>query len=197
MHRHARATGLPLAAAALELADSDELPARTRATIAQLMAGFLRWRELAATVTPSDLLRTVLEETGYEAMLKAERSAESAGRLDNLAELARAMEDYETLGDFLEHVSLVMDNDANDSEDLLWLVKLPPVGGEYRPGPDSPWREVHLDAGFYRAGYRVVLLDPDWDHILASFSTESLAELIACIEKWLMNAPTGDLSPPA
>ncbi|MDC0674365.1 hypothetical protein [Nannocystis radixulma] len=86
--------------------------------------------------------------------------------------------------------------DANDSEDLLWLVKLPPIGGEYRPGPDSPWREVHLDAGFYRTGYRAVLLDPDWDHILASFSTECLAELIACIEKWLMNAPTGDLSPP-
>ncbi|MGZ3172256.1 MAG: ATP-dependent helicase [Croceibacterium sp.] len=124
MHRHARATGLPLAAAALELADSDELPSRTRATIANLMAGFLRWRELAATATPSDLLRTVLEETGYEAMLKAERSAESAGRLDNLAELARAMEDYETLGDFLEHVSLVMDNDANDSEEKVTIMTI-------------------------------------------------------------------------
>ncbi|HSQ95164.1 MAG TPA: UvrD-helicase domain-containing protein [Croceibacterium sp.] len=124
MHRHARATGLPLAAAALELADSDELPSRTRATIAHLMAGFLRWRELAGTATPSDLLRTVLEETGYEAMLKAERSAESAGRLDNLAELARAMEDYETLGDFLEHVSLVMDNDANDSEEKVTIMTI-------------------------------------------------------------------------
>jgi DNA helicase-2/ATP-dependent DNA helicase PcrA len=61
LHRHARATGLPLAAAALELADSDELPARARSTIAGLMSGFLRWRELAATATPSDLLRTVLE----------------------------------------------------------------------------------------------------------------------------------------
>ena len=124
MHRHARATGMPLAAAALELADSDELPARARSTIASLMGGFLRWRELAATSTPSDLLRTVLEETGYEAMLKAERSAESAGRLDNLAELARAMEDYETLGDFLEHVSLVMDNDANDSEEKVTIMTI-------------------------------------------------------------------------
>nr|WP_243414981.1 UvrD-helicase domain-containing protein [Altererythrobacter segetis] len=124
MHRHARATGIPLAAAALELADSDELPARARATIASLMGGFLRWRELAATVTPSDLLRTVLEETGYDAMLKAERSAESAGRLDNLAELARAMEDYETLGDFLEHVSLVMDNDANDDEEKVTIMTI-------------------------------------------------------------------------
>ena len=124
MHRHARATGLPLAAAALELADSDELPARARSTIAGLMNGFLRWRDLSAAVTPSDLLRTVLEETGYEAMLKADRSAESAGRLDNLAELARAMEDYETLGDFLEHVSLVMDNDAADDEEKVTLMTI-------------------------------------------------------------------------
>src|SRR5690606_2215477 len=114
MHKHARATGLPLAAAALELADSDELPSRTRATIANLMAAFLRWREQAERVTPAELLRTVLEESGYDAMLKADRTAESAGRQDNLVELARAMEEYETLGDFLEHVSLVMDNDAAD-----------------------------------------------------------------------------------
>jgi DNA helicase-2/ATP-dependent DNA helicase PcrA len=124
MHRHARATGMPLAAAALELADSDELPARARSTIAGLMGGFLRWRELAATATPSDLLRAVLEETGYDAMLKADRSAESAGRADNLAELARAMEEYETLGDFLEHVSLVMDNDAADDEEKVTIMTI-------------------------------------------------------------------------
>ncbi len=124
MHRHARATALPLAAAALELADSDELPARARGTIAGLMSRFVRWRELAETVAPSELLRTVLEESGYEAMLKADRSAESAGRLDNLAELARAMEDYDTLGDFLEHVSLVMDNDAADDEEKVTIMTI-------------------------------------------------------------------------
>ena len=53
----------------------------------------------------------MLDESGYTAMLQADRSAESAGRLENLAELTRAMEEYETLGAFLEHVSLVMDND--------------------------------------------------------------------------------------
>ena len=87
--------------------------------------------------------------------------------------------------------------DIHDSEDLLWLVKLPPPDGQYRPGADSPWRELNLDAGFYRTAYRVDLLDPGWDHGLASFTTESFAELLACIEKWLMNAPLGDLSPPA
>jgi len=124
MHQHARRQGLALAAAALDLADSDELPARARGTIAGLMGDFLRWREMAEAVTPSELLRTVLEETGYDAMLKADRSAESAGRADNLVELARAMEEYDTLGDFLEHVSLVMDNDAADDEEKVTIMTM-------------------------------------------------------------------------
>ena len=112
MHAHARRSDLPLAAASLQLADSDELPKRAANTIGALMRDFLRWREQSESVSPSELLRTVLEESGYNEMLQKERSAESAGRLENLSELARAMEEYETLGDFLEHVSLVMDNDA-------------------------------------------------------------------------------------
>ncbi|MBI1401940.1 MAG: AAA family ATPase [Porphyrobacter sp.] len=111
MHLHARRMGLPLAAAALQLADSDELPKRAANTIGALMRQFLHWRQEAESLTPSDLLRLVLEESGYNAMLAADRSAESAGRAENLTELARAMEEYESLGDFLEHVSLVMDND--------------------------------------------------------------------------------------
>ena len=124
MHQHARAQGIPLAAAALQLADSDELPARARNTIAALMGDFLRWREMSEAVTPADLMRAVLEESGYDAMLKADRSAESAGRAENLVELARAMEEYETLGDFLEHVSLVMDNDANDEEEKVTIMTM-------------------------------------------------------------------------
>jgi DNA helicase-2/ATP-dependent DNA helicase PcrA len=57
----------------------------------------------------------VFDESGYTAVLQAERSVEASGRLENLSELARAMEEYETLGEFLEHVSLVMDNDRGDT----------------------------------------------------------------------------------
>nr|WP_250893698.1 UvrD-helicase domain-containing protein [Croceibacterium selenioxidans] len=124
MHQHARRQNIPLAAAALEIADSDELPARARGTIAGLMSLFLSWRELAQQVTPAELLRRVLEESGYDAMLKAERTSESAGRQDNLVELARAMEEYETLGDFLEHVSLVMDNDAADETEKVTIMTI-------------------------------------------------------------------------
>jgi len=124
MHRHARATGMPLAAAALELAETDELPARSRATVAGLMQNFLHWQQQAEVLSPSELLRLVLEQSGYDAMLKVEKSAESAGRADNLIELARAMEDYATLGDFLEHVALVMDNEAAVDEEKLTIMTM-------------------------------------------------------------------------
>ena len=124
MHQHARRTGLPLAAASLQLADSDELPPRAAATIAALLGQFLHWRELAGRTTPSELLRQVLDESGYLAMLEAEKTAEAKGRIENLAELARAMEDYATLGDFLEHVALVMDNDAADDVEKVTIMTM-------------------------------------------------------------------------
>jgi DNA helicase-2/ATP-dependent DNA helicase PcrA len=124
MHSHARRTGLPLAAAALQLADSDELPKRSAITIGGLMRQFLHWRGEAETVSPADLLRLVLEESGYNAMLAADRSPESAGRAENLSELARAMEEYETLGDFLEHVSLVMDNERADEGETVTIMTI-------------------------------------------------------------------------
>ena len=124
MHSHARRTGLPLAAAALQLADSDELPKRTAITIGGLMRQFLYWREEAEALSSSDLLRLVLEESGYNAMLAADRSPESVGRAENLSELARAMEDYATLGDFLEHVSLVMDNDRSDAGETVTIMTI-------------------------------------------------------------------------
>ncbi len=124
MHQHARRTNMPLAAASLDLADSDELPARAANTIGGLMRRFLAWREAAEEMTPSDLLRLVLEETGYNDMLQKDRSPESAGRQENLSELARAMEEYETLGDFLEHVSLVMDNDRGDDDETVTIMTI-------------------------------------------------------------------------
>ena len=57
-------------------------------------------------------------------MLQADRSAESAGRLENLAELTRAMEEYETLQAFLERVSLVMDNDERRQGDQVTIMTI-------------------------------------------------------------------------
>ncbi|SFG24788.1 ATP-dependent DNA helicase, Rep family [Novosphingobium sp. CF614] len=124
LHQLARRQSIPLAAAAIEIADSDELPARARNTFLALMRDFARWRDLEKNESPANLLRTVLDESGYTDALQAEKTAEAAGRLENLAELARAMEEYESLGDFLEHVSLVMDNDAAANEEKVTIMTM-------------------------------------------------------------------------
>ncbi|WP_234033841.1 ATP-dependent helicase [Qipengyuania gaetbuli] len=124
MRRHARRIQAPLAAASLDLADSDELPPRARNTLVGLLGQFVHWREEAERVTPSELLRRVVTESGYEEMLQKDPNAESAGRLENLTELARAMEDYESLTDFLEHVGLVMDNDRADDGEKVTIMTM-------------------------------------------------------------------------
>ena len=124
LHLLARRQRIPLARAAIEIVDTDELPARARNTFLALMRDFARWRELAGNTPPADLLRTVMDESGYTDALQAEKTAEASARLENLAELARAMEEYDSLGDFLEHVSLVMDNDAADDREKVTIMTM-------------------------------------------------------------------------
>jgi DNA helicase-2/ATP-dependent DNA helicase PcrA len=57
-------------------------------------------------------------------MWQADKSPDSPGRLENLKELVRSMEEFETLGGFLEHISLVMDRDTNDAEDAVSIMTL-------------------------------------------------------------------------
>ena len=66
----------------------------------------------------------ILDESGYTDMLKADKSAEAPGKLDNLKELVRSMEQFESLAAFLEHISLVMEVEQNETEDLLNLMTL-------------------------------------------------------------------------
>ena len=58
----------------------------------------------------------MLDESGYTEMWQKDRSADAAGRLENLKELIRSMEEFENLAGFLEHISLVMDTDETEGE---------------------------------------------------------------------------------
>ncbi len=121
---HARATGLTLPMAAQALVETDELGPAPRRALADLLASLRRWRDQMNVMDQAALAQTVLEESGYIAMLEADRSAEAAGRIDNLAELVRAMEGFTDLQAFLEHVALVMENDRGDHADKVVMMTL-------------------------------------------------------------------------
>ena len=122
VHQLARAEGVPLSVAAARILDTDELTPQARRSLGNFVGDIARWRSL--DLPHPDLARQILDESGYTAMLQADKSAESAGRLENLTELVRAMEEYETLGAFLEHVSLVMDNDAAADEAKVTIMTI-------------------------------------------------------------------------
>jgi len=112
MHALARAEAVPLSiAAGMALEKGVIKQAKARAALGELLEAFVRWRAMLPNEGHVVMAATLLEESGYTDMWKQDRSPEAPGRLDNLKELLRAMADYETLGGFLEHVSLVMEND--------------------------------------------------------------------------------------
>jgi len=124
LHAFARARHLPLLAAAREIAETDELPPKARKALSELGGNFARWTDTSKILPHTELAEMVLDESGYTDMLKADKSAEAPGRLDNLKEFVRSMEGFESLTAFLEHVSLVMEIAQDESGDRLNLMTL-------------------------------------------------------------------------
>jgi DNA helicase-2/ATP-dependent DNA helicase PcrA len=124
LHKFARSQNVPLLAAARAIAETDEVPPKARKALGDLAANFARWSEEAKHLSHLELAEIVLDESGYTDMLKNEKSAEAPGRLENLKELVRSMEQFESLTGFLEHVSLVMELEQNETEDRVNLMTL-------------------------------------------------------------------------
>ncbi|MFD2233924.1 ATP-dependent helicase [Phaeospirillum tilakii] len=120
----ARAQGLPLLEAARRLVASGEMKPRPRKALGEFVADIDRWRALLGSLAPEDLADTILDESGYVAMWKADKAPDAAGRVENLAELTAAIAEYESIPSFLEHVALVMENDAKAEGDRVVVMTL-------------------------------------------------------------------------
>ncbi|NMA97784.1 MAG: UvrD-helicase domain-containing protein, partial [Phyllobacteriaceae bacterium] len=119
-----RHMNVPLLTATRMMVETEDLKPKQRTTLRGLIAQFDDWAYRAETLAPYQLVEQILEESGYMDMLSADKSAESQGRKENLKELSRAMEEFETLGGFLEHISLVMDRDSADTSDAVTIMTL-------------------------------------------------------------------------
>ena len=124
VHDYARARDIPMLAAARELIDTDELKPKPRKALFDVVTQFERWQELLESTPHTELAEQILDESGYTEMWQNDRSAEAPGRLENLKELIRSMEGFESMRGFLEHVSLVMDVDQNEEMDAVSIMTL-------------------------------------------------------------------------
>ncbi len=124
LHEASRAQAMPLTEAALRLLAEGGLKGRVREALNELFRGFARWRAMLSTDGHVVTTAAMLDESGYTGMLQKDKSAEAPGRLENLKELVRALADFETLAGFLDHVSLVMENEENAEADRVSLMTL-------------------------------------------------------------------------
>ena len=111
------------------------LTARARGALKGLLTDIDRWRAQLARAAGDhvELAQVILDESGYTAMWKADKSPEAPGRLDNLKELVKALQEFENLTGFLEHVSLVMDNAQEDAVEKVSVMTLHAAKGlEFR-----------------------------------------------------------------
>jgi DNA helicase-2/ATP-dependent DNA helicase PcrA len=124
LHEVARPRGIPLMEAARILVATEELKARPRAALRDIVLAFDRWRAQKDTLAHNELAEVVLDESGYTEMWQKDRSADAAGRLENLKELVRSMEEFENLQGFLEHIALVMDRDTAENQEAVSIMTL-------------------------------------------------------------------------
>jgi DNA helicase-2/ATP-dependent DNA helicase PcrA len=124
MHETARIDGIPLSAAAAKLVETGGLRGKVKEAVAGLLRGFASWRAVVETDGHVVAAATILDESGYTEMWKQDKSPEAPGRLENLKELVRAMADFETMAGFLDHVSLVMENEETGDADRVNLMTL-------------------------------------------------------------------------
>jgi DNA helicase-2/ATP-dependent DNA helicase PcrA len=124
IHVLARGQGVSLFEATRRMIETDEFRPQVRAALTALVRNFERWQGLKDTMTPTELSAMILDESGYTEMWRADKSVEAPGRLENLREFVGGLEEWETIAAFLEHVSLVMENDAQNAEEGVTLMTL-------------------------------------------------------------------------
>ena len=120
----ARTQGISAWAASRDMVLTDELPARARTALNGFLRDVERWRAQINETHHPRLTETILEESGYIDALRLDKGPTSQTRLENLKELVQSMGAFETLSDYLEHVSLVADIDRAGGDDAVQIMTL-------------------------------------------------------------------------
>ena len=122
----ARENGVSLVEGSRILLSENGLSGKAAGELRALIEGIDRWGRMAgdADVSHMELAEIILDESGYTTMWQNDKTPEAPGRLENLKELVKALEQFENLQGFLEHVSLVMDNDTDDGGEKVSIMTL-------------------------------------------------------------------------
>ncbi|MCV6584540.1 MAG: UvrD-helicase domain-containing protein [Marinibacterium sp.] len=140
----ARAHGVPLLQAARLAVEGAEIKGKGGKALGQLVSDLARWGNMIndADLSHMELAEIILDESGYTTMWQNDKTPEAPGRLENLKELIKALEQFENLQGFLEHVSLIMDNDKEEAEEKISIMTLHAAKGLEFPAVFLPgWED--------------------------------------------------------
>ncbi|MBM1557392.1 UvrD-helicase domain-containing protein [Sulfitobacter mediterraneus] len=140
----AREHGTNLVEGARILLAHDGLGGKGGAQLRLLIDGIDRWGRMVGDDAMShvELAEIILDESGYTGMWQNDKTPEAPGRLENLKELVKALEQFENLQGFLEHVSLIMDNESDDGGAKVSIMTLHAAKGLEFPAVFLPgWED--------------------------------------------------------
>lgn len=116
--------GLSMLKTTIALVEENTLPPKLMKTLQEFCHHLNHWNELASTMDVSELASRVVEETGYIAMWKEDKTQESSGRIENIRELLVALDEFVSLEEFLEHVSLVTEIETTEHHEMVNVMTL-------------------------------------------------------------------------
>ena len=144
IQRMARDNGVPLVEGARLAVESGAIKGKGGNELGKLLDGIVRWGRMTGDkdVSHVELAQIILDESGYTLHWQNDKTPEAPGRLENLKELVKALEEFENLQGFLEHVSLIMDNESEDSGAKVSIMTLHAAKGLEFPAVFLPgWED--------------------------------------------------------
>ena len=144
IQRAARSNGVSLVEGARLVVQGKLLGGKGLKELGVLVASIDRWNAQVRDEadTHVELAEMILDESGYTTFWQNDKTPEAPGRLENLKELVKALENFENLQGFLEHVSLIMDNETDDSGEKVSIMTLHAAKGLEFPAVFLPgWED--------------------------------------------------------
>ena len=124
LHEFSTKNKICLEDSARELVQLNKFKPKIKIVFSKLLDLINKWRSDLKKNKHHDLLKIVLDESGYSNMLKNKKDLENENRLENLKELLRAMNDYDNLQGFLEHVALATSIDQEWNDDKVNIMTM-------------------------------------------------------------------------
>lgn len=114
LHSHAREHNCSLHEALCVMLTNGDIKGKAAVPLKSFIEQLAHWRKQSESLPLHELTERILDESGYNAMWKLDKSPEAAGRLENLRELVQALSEFESFAQFLDHIGLIMDRADND-----------------------------------------------------------------------------------